>query len=146
MENGINRNNRAVYLPKCKLLYANRCVFVDFVAVTISVFEIENMTFAVTRCKNASHFSTGALKSLLRSSDSGFFDTAVAYSVDGNDVKLRYVQLFETDKNRLLALSALFSELCFKSYERTLSLFDDTYGVGYFLQIFSDFAVLEETL
>lgn len=146
MENGINRNNRAVYLPKCKQLCANKCVFVDFVAVTVSVFEIENMTFAVTRCKNASHFSTGSLKMLLHSSETEVFDSAVAYSVDGNDVKYRSVQLFETDKNRLFALSALFSELCFESFEKTFSLFDVTYGACYFLRIFSDFAVIEDRL
>lgn len=143
-QNRKNNKKRTISLSKCKELYTNKRTFVDYITVTVSAYNLKNVTVAVTKCKDASLFSYGALRALLRSTEEGLFDGAIAYSVDGDNVCFRSSCLVESEKTKFTMFSALATELRLKYGVKDFLIRDETFSAKLVLHILSENAVLEE--
>ena len=147
MRHGQNRRSndkRSIKLSECKELFANKRIFVDYIPLVVTAYSLKSMTIAVTKCKNASLFSQSSLRSLLRSSEEGIFDGAMAYSLDGENVAFRYSCLFESEKTKYALFSVITTELQSRYGKRVFLLRDESSSENFALRILPDGAVLEE--
>ena len=147
MRHGQNRRSndkRSIKLSECKELFANKRIFVDYIPLVVTAYSLKSMTIAVTKCKNASLFSQSSLRSLLRSSEEGIFDGAMAYSLDGENLSFRYSCLFQSEKTKFALFSSIGTELQSRYGKRVFLLRDESSSENFALRILPDGAVLEE--